>query len=190
MGVIAYPNYAAGFIAVLCLLLGIILVSQVRPLAIGVLNFGAGLPVIKKYISSIRDLYEGSYSLFRPTAVIAAVGLGAVSWLGEGVGFYFILRGLGLEPGWNTLSQAVFILSFSTIIGAVSALPGGLGAAELTIAGMLAFLVGVEGAVASSAAILIRLATLWFGVSLGLVLWSTSPQLFGIRRAHAAMVES
>ena len=67
------------------------------------------------------------------------------------------------------LALAVFTLSFSTVVGAVSALPGGLGAAEVSIAGMLTLLGNISPAVSTSATLLIRLATLWFGVLLGLL---------------------
>ncbi len=87
---------------------------------------------------------------------------------------YLILLGLGVPAGVETLVLAVFTLSFSTIIGAVSALPGGLGAAELSIAGMLSFLLGLDGGTAGAATLLIRFATLWFGVGLGLAVWTRS----------------
>jgi len=63
------------------------------------------------------------------------------------------------------------MLAAATIVGAVSGLPGGLGAAEFTIAGMLQLLVlGEQDAgFAGTATLLIRLFTLWFGVVLGLV---------------------
>jgi uncharacterized protein (TIRG00374 family) len=109
---------------------------------------------------------------------LLAVGLGTVSWLGEGIGFYLILLGLGLTPGWDLAGLAVFILSFSTLVGAVSSLPGGLGAAEASIAGMLALLVGVPAETAAAATLLIRFATLWLGVSLGLLVWAFTPSLF------------
>ena len=113
-----------------------------------------------------------------------------VSWLGEGIGFYLLLTNLGLPPGRETLSNAVFILAFSTIIGAVTALPGGLGVAEVSIAGMLTLLVGMEASQAAAATLLIRLATLWFGVFLGFVTWSFSLRLFGFKGEVNEFVES
>jgi len=145
---------------------------------------GERLPVIKRFIGTVREFYEGSYMLFQPAPTAVAVGLGTISWLGEGVGFYFILLGLGLEPSWQLLSLAVFILAFSTVVGAVSALPGGMGAAEVSIAGMLTLLGGLEPAQATTATVLIRLATLWFGILLGLGMWAVSPQLIGLRSVY------
>jgi uncharacterized membrane protein YbhN (UPF0104 family) len=90
---------------------------------------------------------------------------------------YLVLIGLGVPGGLETLSLAVFVLSFSIVIGAVSALPGGLGAAEASIAGMLTFLLSLPRSVAVAATLLIRFATLWFGVSLGLGVWIISRDL-------------
>ena len=120
-----------------------------------------------------------------PRATLIAVGLGTLSWLGEGVGFYLILLGLGVPGGWETAGSAVFILSFATVIGAISTLPGGLGAAEGTIAGMLAIVLSLPGSLAAAATLLIRFATLWFGVTLGLLVWARSPDLLGQAPAPA-----
>jgi uncharacterized protein (TIRG00374 family) len=65
----------------------------------------------------------------------------------------------------------VFVLAFSTVVGAVSALPGGLGAADASIAGMLVLLLGLSAGTAAAATLLIRFATLWFAVIIGLVVW-------------------
>ncbi len=180
LGVIAYPKYWPAFAAILIVLMGIIIVSQIRPLALALLDLAAKLPLVRRIAGGLREFYEGSFALFNPLTTLVAVGLGTLSWLGEGIGFYLILIGLGVTPGWGTLSIAVFVLAFSTIVGAASALPGGLGAAEASIAGMLALLLGIHADVAAAATLLIRFATLWFGVGLGLVIWAFSRKLLGL----------
>ena len=181
VGVIASPRYWPAFAAVLVMLLGVVIISQIRPLALFLLGVGERLPLVKRFVHALREFYEGSFTLFRPGATLLAVGLGMVSWLGEGIGMYVILRGLGVPGGWQTLSAAVFALSFSIVIGAASTLPGGLGASEASIAGMLALLLHLPADTAAAATLLIRLATLWFGVSLGLVVWAVSKDMLGMR---------
>lgn len=171
LGVIAYPRYWPAFAVVLGGLILMIILIQIRPAALWLLELGTRLPLLKRISSGLRDFYEGSYALFRPGALLIAVSIGTVSWLGEGIGFYFVLKGLGVPGGWDTLSIAVFILAFSTVIGAVTALPGGLGASEASIAGMLAFLLNLTSDTAAAATLLIRFATLWFAVLLGLGVW-------------------
>ena len=184
LGVIAYPRYWPAFALILASLLTVVVISQIRPAAIWLLDHGERIRFLRRLVGGLREFYEGSFSLFRPVATILAVGLGAVSWLGEGIGFYFILLGLGLPQSWELFSLAVFTLSFSTVIGAVSALPGGLGAAEASIAGMLTLLGGISTPTASAATLLIRLATLWFGVGLGLVIWLFSRDFLGLQMGN------
>lgn len=177
LGVIATPRYWPAYGIVLAGLILLILIIQIRPAALWLLELGENLPLINRLSGNLREFYEGSYTLFRPKAVLVAVSLGTISWLGEGIGMYFILLGLGVAPGWATLSSAVFVLAFSTVIGAVSTLPGGLGAAEVSIAGMLTLLLGLSRDSAAAATLLIRFATLWFAVGLGLLVWSFSRKL-------------
>jgi len=181
LGVVAYPRYWPAFAVILSGLVGLVVLSQIRPAALWLLAFGERLPVARRFAHSLREFYEGSYALFRPGATLVAVGLGTISWLGEGIGFYLILIGLGLPPSAELAASAVFVRAFSTVVGAASALPGGLGAAEASIAGMLAFVVGLQADLATTATLLIRLATLWLGVTLGLVTWGFSPDLLGLR---------
>jgi uncharacterized protein (TIRG00374 family) len=183
LGVIAYPRYWPAFAAGLGFVVTVIVVSQIRPLAIQLIRWSERIPVIKRFSGATLDFYEGSYTLFRPGPLFTAVGLGTVSWGGEGIGMYLVLIGLGVEPGWETLAISVFVLSFSTVIGAVTALPGGLGASEASLAGMLTFLLDAPTDLASAATILIRFATLWFAVFLGLFAWSFSKDLLGLQRA-------
>ena len=178
VGVIAYPQYWPGFAVVLAGLLGVIVISQVRPLALWLIGLGEKLPLVARFSHHLHEFYGGMYQLFGARSTLLAVGLGMVSWLGEGLGFYLVLRGLGLPPSLNLAATAVFVLSFSTIVGAVSSLPGGLGAAEASITGLLLLTVpGLHPQLVASAALLIRFFTLWFGVALGLVVLAASRQL-------------
>lgn len=188
-GIIAYPCYWPVFAVVLAGLLAVIVISQIRPAALAILSWMERLPVASHFVHGLREFYEGSFTLFRPWPTLIAVGLGTISWLGEGIGFYLILLGLGLPSGLQLAATAVFILAFATVIGAVSALPGGLGASEASIAGMLTLLVGLEPGLATTATVLIRLATLWFGVLLGVLTWIFSPDLLGLRETHGTLVE-
>jgi uncharacterized protein (TIRG00374 family) len=65
--------------------------------------------------------------------------------------------------------QATFVLAASTLFGLVSFLPGGLGVSEASSAGLLALLIPMAAAPATTATIIIRFCTLWFGVALGAI---------------------
>jgi uncharacterized membrane protein YbhN (UPF0104 family) len=87
-----------------------------------------------------------------------------VAWGAEGVAFYYIMQVLGNDL---TLSTALFIYAFSILVGALSFLPGGLGGAEITMVTLL-MLNNVAQPQAVAATVLIRVATLWFAVALGI----------------------
>lgn len=180
LGVIAFPAYWPGFVLVLLGLVGVMVVSQIRPLALWVIALAERLPVVSRASHHLREFYEGVYQLFGLKAALIGVGLGVVGWLGEGLGFYYVLRGLGMPSSHQVLFAAVFVFSFSTIVGAVSSLPGGLGAAEASIAGLLTLTLAASAETAASATMIIRLLTLWFGVALGLVVLLSSRRLLGL----------
>jgi len=183
VGVFAYPNYWPAFAAILAVMLGGIVVVQIRPLSLWLLSVAERLPLVSRFAHSLREFYESSFELLSLKNLAVAVGLGTVSWAGEGAAFFLVLKGLGVEPTTTLLFQAIFILAFSVIIGGASTLPGGLGAAEVSLAGMLAFVVGLPRETSATAALLIRFFTLWFGVTLGLVVLAFyRPRLFKIRR--------
>ncbi|MEW6349797.1 MAG: lysylphosphatidylglycerol synthase transmembrane domain-containing protein [Thermodesulfobacteriota bacterium] len=99
-------------------------------------------------------------------ARILVIGLvvSIVAWGLEAISMYVILQGLKLPA---TLLQANFVYSFSTLIGALSMLPGGIGGTELGMVGLMGFM-GIAYAHAIPAVILIRLSTLWFAVIVGI----------------------
>lgn len=127
-------------------------------------------PVIGKVIHHVESFLDASNSLYAPKLVAGSVGIGMVSWFCECVALYLILTGLELEPSWNLLLIATFVLSVSSIFGALSMLPGGLGVAEASVAGLLLLLIDDSTFArgdAAAATLLIRFATLWFAVLLG-----------------------
>jgi glycosyltransferase 2 family protein len=159
-----------GFVFLLAV--AIIVVSQNRRLAFAIFAFGERLPLISKIMHHIHSFYDGAQQLLSLKNLLFAIGIGFISWAGECVAFFLVLTGLGVEPSWLLLIQAAFILAASTLIGSASMLPGGLGAADVSVAGMLILLVQspiMTQDVAVAATLLIRFCTLWFGVSIGLV---------------------
>jgi uncharacterized protein (TIRG00374 family) len=92
--------------------------------------------------------------------------LSAASWFCECLAAYACVRGLRLDV---SLAETVVAFSVASLAGALSLLPGGLGVAETSLTGLLQGLGDVTKAGAAAATVLIRLATLWFAVALGLV---------------------
>jgi len=186
VGVFAYPSYWPAFLAILAVMLGGIVVIQIRSLSLWLLGIAERLPLVSRFAHSLHEFYESSFELLRLKNLVVAVGLGTLSWAGEGAAFFLVLRGLGIGPTLTLLFQAIFILAFSVIVGGASTLPGGLGAAEVSLAGMLVFVVGLSRDLAASAALLIRFCTLWFGVTLGFIMLALyRRRLFGGQKPEA-----
>lgn len=89
-----------------------------------------------------------------------------VGWWAEAFALYVILQHFGSEV---SVANAVFVFSFSMIVGAISMLPGGLGSTEATMVILLTAL-GVEMDVALLSTAIVRATTFWFAIVIGLVL--------------------
>lgn len=118
-----------------------------------------------------------SWKVYGNTLIPSVLG-----WFAEALALYFILSHFGADV---SLANAVFVFSFSMIVGAISMLPGGLGGTEATMVLLLTAL-GVELDVALVSTALIRATTFWFAVALGLLL--TPSALAASRRAATTQV--
>ena len=134
--------------------------------------FNKALGLIKKvkFASKLTDPIAESFdtiqmSLNKKTLVIS-ITLSVCFWLLIGTSSYFVLRAVGIDN--LEIIGAVSIYSSSIIIGAASFIPGGVGVAEGSIAGLLN-LSGINLSVAFALGILIRIFTLWYGVVTGFV---------------------
>ncbi len=116
---------------------------------------------------------------FRLPMLLYGIALGVVAWGAEGVAFCYIMHLLGYNI---SLQTALFIYAFSMLVGALSFMPGGLGGAEATMVALL-MLNQIAQPQAVAATVLIRLATLWFAVALGLIAL-TLPERKNKNRSH------
>jgi len=156
LGVAALAGLAVGLI-------------QARTLVYAVLGMLERRPRTRRVADIMATLYDSARELLTWPRLALAVGVGIVSWAGECLALYVILLGLGAGPGLELLNMATFALAAGSLVGSASLLPGGLGAAEGTVAAVLDLVAGQPRDVAAAATLLIRVCTLWFGVALGAV---------------------
>ncbi|MCA1665995.1 MAG: flippase-like domain-containing protein [Thermomicrobia bacterium] len=164
------------------------LLLQQRRLIRRLIDAGERFRFAARFAHHLHAFYDNAYALLRPAPLLVATVLGLVSWLGECVAFFLVLIGLGFAGTPRLFLTAMFVLAASTLIGSVSLLPGGLGAAEIGMTAMLLALVTdplMTHDVAVAATLLIRFCTLWFGVTLGLVALATVRGLLGGRKGVA-----
>ena len=124
------------------------------------------LPFLRGKLDNFPTIYESINPCVSKKMLFYASTFSVIYWLLIGASAYFVLVGLGIDA--INLINMISIYSSSLILGAVSLIPGGIGVAEGSIASLLT-LGGVDISVALVIGILIRIFTLWFGVSLGVI---------------------
>lgn len=122
-------------------------------------------PLLERF-AFFGEATEASRALLTTGLLVAMTLLSAVSWFCECLAAYVCVRGLGLDL---SLADTVVVFSLGSLAGAVSFLPGGLGVADASMIGLIRVLGDTTRAAAAAATVLIRLATLWFAVALGLL---------------------
>jgi uncharacterized protein (TIRG00374 family) len=169
-GLLFYGVGREVFLLIVAGMVAVLVVSQNRHWTRRALDLAHRLPVVASRVHHFEAAIESAYLLFRLRPLLLAVGIGVVSWGCEAIAFYVVLSALGLVPSAMLAMQAAFILSASSLVGAASMLPGGLAAADGSIAGLLLLLaVTRDVSIAAAATLIIRFTTLWLGVSVGLV---------------------
>ena len=163
LGIFSFQKGLLPLVVGLCGIALLILVLG-RPRAMAFcLRWAGRLPGGGRLAEPLARAYEGMRLLVAPLNLLWAVGLGVLAWFAECFGFYAVLVGFGAGVG---AVQATFIYSFSTLFGALTMLPGGLGPTEGSMSGLLV-LQGVPLPDAVGGTFVIRVCTLWFAVALG-----------------------
>ncbi len=152
----------------------LILISN-KNIALAIIKMLEKISYLRKHILSIHQAYESSYQLLRPLPLIYMTVLSLVSWLFECLGYHLILINFNIDVSFL---WAAFSYGFSTIVGAITMLPGGLGVTE----GSLTFLLvqnNYPKDVAVASTFIIRVVTLWFAVIIGIMSVSFYQNRFG-----------
>ncbi len=153
------------YISISLVVVGVIVLGSPR-LCRAVLHALERIPGIGRIAYKIEELIDSSATLMRLRYLAVLTVLSVLGWALECVGYYYILHGfLGVEA---SLALCTFLWSVTTLIGALSFLPGGLGATEISLASFVTGLgVGVTSEIALASTVLIRGCTLWYGELVG-----------------------
>lgn len=127
-----------------------------------------------RLVSIAENLLASLRELSGPAPLIIGTFLGLLAWLCECIGFYIVLKGMNIEH--VGVSSSIFIYAFSTLVGALSMLPGGLVFTEGTMAGIL-ISTGLNRSISLASTTIIRVATLWFGALLGLLVFASRKEI-------------
>jgi glycosyltransferase 2 family protein len=167
VGVFNYDVDPRFLIAGAALVVGGLVVVSVDPVAKAAIAIAGRLPVLRRFAHRFDEAHAHTAILLAPGPLVVTTMLATVSWFFECLAFWIVVHGF---PGAHIgLQGATFVYAATTVAGALSFLPGGLGVTE---AGMLALLVrlgsGIARGTAAAATFVTRAATLWFAVALGL----------------------
>lgn len=166
IGVSQFREYLPVVLVTLVLVIAGVVVLGTPRLCRGLLALLARLPGLARISARAEALVDSSAALLRLRPLLLLSLLSVLGWGLECVGYWLIVRGLvGADA---SLALCTFLWSTTTLIGALSFLPGGLGATEGSLAVLVARLAsGVSQAAALATTLLIRACTLWFGELVG-----------------------
>jgi uncharacterized protein (TIRG00374 family) len=162
-------RYGVSITAAGALLAGLLIVAcGCRPVGEFFLSLTERMPLTRRITPGLREAYESLSEMTRLFPLLIGTAVATLAWGMECAALLCILRGLGEQAlSWQA---ATFAYSASTIAGAAAMMPGGLGVTEVGMTGLLQALGGEQmtAAVATAATILVRIATLWYAVAVGM----------------------
>ena len=143
--------------------IGLVILASER-LSMAILGLMGKLPVVSKVAGKLIEMYQAMRTCLSPVPFLVTMALSLVAWWLECMGFWLVFKGLGFEA---SMDASTFLYAFATIAGGAMPIGGGLGVADAALAAGAMQVMGAPQAVAVTASILVRIATLWFGVMLG-----------------------
>jgi uncharacterized protein (TIRG00374 family) len=162
---ILYPaaRFVGLLVIVVLLVMAVVYVHEHRVVAL-VEKLGERVSRKASIAVSARAFAESVLVCLRPRRFAFGVAITCIAWGLQALALAYLLSRLGAD---FPLELTIFIFFFSTLVGAASMIPSGLGSYEATMIALLT-LNGVDRAEAVAATLLLRFATLWSGVLLGL----------------------
>lgn len=158
-GVFIFRVSILSFSLVVAMLLSMLMVLRSKTIMLKIFGKSARF-------DNLRDAYLSSLDLLKLRPFILTVLISLVAWSMECLAFYLTFRGLSVEVG---LFESTFIYAISSIAGALTMLPGGLGVTEASLAGLSSHLMMLDESTTVAATLIIRTVTLWFAVGVGAV---------------------
>jgi uncharacterized membrane protein YbhN (UPF0104 family) len=166
-------------------LIGIAMWRRLGMLAIGLC---AKIPKLSALGPKLEGAYDSLHATLRPKQLLAGLALGTCAWFAQVVALSAIVAGFA-ELHALPLARSAFVFSGSLIAGVAALLPGGIGVAEASMAGLLPHVATQPISTAQAVAItlLLRAATLWWAIVVGAVATLWHRRLSGWAPAPAAL---
>ena len=147
----------------------LVMVISSRKISYSIIGLLEKFKSIAKVSHKLHTAYDSIYQMVRFKELIITVLLSLAAWSFECFSFYLVVNGFGIENSVHIdIFIATFVYGFATLAGAATMLPGGLGATDASITGLLVLL-NLPKNIAVASTLIIRTATLWFAVVVGIV---------------------
>ncbi len=137
------------------------------------------IPIVSWFAARVLKILLSGKNLMKPRIFLVGLFVSVIAWSMESLSMYIVMKGFGLPA---SVTEANFVYCFSTILGALSMLPGGIGGTEAGMMGLFAYL-GISYSKGLPAVILIRVCTLWYAIFVGMAM---SLYLLASRKARAS----
>lgn len=172
----------SSYVLVSVILLGVavFLVAESRVL----LARAQAIPKLHAPALRLINVLDAVRLLMRPIPLVIGGSVALAAWSCEAVAFYYLVGRLGIHSS-PLISFSIYGLS--TLAGALSMLPGGLGSFEAVMAFLLTRLAPTSAA--TVAIVIFRLCTLWLFSLIGVIFMLGWFVFFTRRRHHNFAVE-
>lgn len=158
-GIFVYKVSILSFLLVLAAILSMLMLLRSKTIMVKIFDISPQFEDVAKAYLSTQDLLNSK-------PFILAVLISLVAWFMECLAYYIVFIGLAIEAD---LFESTFIYAISSVAGALTMLPGGLGVTETSMAGLSSYLLRLGKADAVAATFIIRAVTLWFAIGVGVV---------------------
>ena len=140
------------------------MVLRSKRLSLAAERFMEKLPLVNRLSGHLGDFHGASNELLSVRSLVVTTFMAFGIWGFEIMAVYLCTIGIGVDVPFL---MVVFIFAVSSILGTLSMLPGGIGAAEAGFATQFVTIAGLSSGIAVALTMVIRLATLWFAILLG-----------------------
>lgn len=121
-----------------------------------------------KILDFAASFFEHSHKLINVKNVMVATILGIIAWTFEGISLFLLVSQFA-HTTIKDFFYAQFIFAFTSIAGFLVFIPGGVGVVEGSMTSFLTLFFHISVPQAIFITLIFRFATLWFGVSIGLI---------------------
>ena len=176
-GLLALQHAFAGVVTALAITLAIFVALTWCP-AYRWLRAGvAHTPLLRRFLFDVDRLHNDTVLLLHQRDTLVGTWISALQAAGTISAFWMVAE--ALAPGQLSWRDAAFVYAVSNLAGALSLIPGGIGAYEASVVGLLVG-VGISPAIAVAVALVQRLADKGLATAVGFAGYAVARRRLGV----------